>query len=65
MQHDALVLTHRMAEDEEGRALIESEGFLRWWFYLMSMTSVAFHLHNIEDDIRDLWGRVSDCHEHE
>lgn len=36
--HDALVLSHRLTRDEEGRKVLNGRGFLRYWckFSIMS-----------------------------
>ncbi|KAI5477284.1 hypothetical protein MNV49_006505 [Pseudohyphozyma bogoriensis] len=60
IQHDAFVLSRRIARSEHGQAVIGSQGFVRVWFYLISMASVLYHLENTEPDLRILFGHADD-----
>lgn len=76
LQHDALVLSHRLTRDTDGRRILKSDAFVRYWFCrslltlppssltlstdLVSYTSVSYHLESMETDLRLLFGDVED-----
>ncbi|GAA5925622.1 hypothetical protein JCM10213_008838 [Rhodosporidiobolus nylandii] len=61
IQHDALVLTHRLARTDEGRELLHSQVFLRYWHFLVSFSSIAYVLEGmVEPELRELFGYVED-----
>lgn len=60
VQHDALVLTSRLAQSVEGREVINSLTFLKVWSYLLCATTWRNQLDAIEDAIGDLLGVLED-----
>lgn len=62
LQHDALVISHRLTRDADGRKLLASDGFLRYWFFLSSYTSVGYQLEQMEEDLRLLFADEEDKH---
>ncbi|GAA5972386.1 hypothetical protein JCM11641_002434 [Rhodosporidiobolus odoratus] len=60
IQHDAIVLSHRLAQTEEGRKIVNSQVYLRYWHFLVSFSSIAYFLEGMEADLRDLFGAVED-----
>ncbi|KAG8962337.1 hypothetical protein FRC03_004345 [Tulasnella sp. 419] len=59
--HDALILSHRLALTEEGHKSIHETGeFIRYWFYLLGMTSIHPQLQEIEEVCKALYGRLED-----
>ena len=47
-EHDALVLSRRLSRLPGGIEELQSDGFLRYWFYLVSLGSVASELERLE-----------------
>ena len=60
--HDALVLSHRLTRDEEGRAVLNGRGFLRYWFFLSAFSEVGRLLQSMEADLRILFEPDEDNH---
>ncbi|GAA5865438.1 hypothetical protein JCM8547_001244 [Rhodosporidiobolus lusitaniae] len=60
IQHDVLVLAARLQRSEEGRAIINDPVFLRYFFYLVSYSSVAHLLAGLEPELRELFGQAED-----
>ncbi|GAA5826891.1 hypothetical protein JCM11251_002144 [Rhodosporidiobolus azoricus] len=60
IQHDAMVLSRRLMQTEHGRGIVQSSVFLRYWFFLVSFSSIAYLLEGMEPDLRDLFGSVED-----
>ncbi|GAA5863516.1 hypothetical protein JCM1840_000049 [Sporobolomyces johnsonii] len=60
VQHDALVLSHRLVQTEEGRAIIHSSALHGYWFYLVAYTSISYLLEGMEGDLRELFGQVEE-----
>lgn len=60
IQHDAILLSRRLAKQPNGREIIQSNSFLRYFFYLVSYSSVSFQLEQMETDLRILFGEVED-----
>ncbi|KAK4055132.1 hypothetical protein OIV83_000412 [Microbotryomycetes sp. JL201] len=60
IQHDALVLSKRMAETHEGKEVVRSQGFLRYWFYVVSMSGISYTLESMETELRSLLGTVEE-----
>ncbi|GAA6036661.1 hypothetical protein JCM8097_001282 [Rhodosporidiobolus ruineniae] len=60
IQHDAMVLSGRLAKTEAGREILQSQVFLRYWFYLVAYSSIAYLLEGLEPELRELFGTVED-----
>ncbi|KAH8929027.1 hypothetical protein BT69DRAFT_1276681 [Atractiella rhizophila] len=58
--HDALVLSSRIAKTDEGKELVRSEEFTRYWFYLLSATSIGFQLEEMEAAMKAMYGELED-----
>ncbi|KAF8305566.1 hypothetical protein DL93DRAFT_2089397 [Clavulina sp. PMI_390] len=58
--HDALVLSQEFAKTPEGRESIRNGEFTRFWFYLLSISSLNEQLEIIEDACRTLFGEIED-----
>ncbi|KDE05411.1 hypothetical protein MVLG_04206 [Microbotryum lychnidis-dioicae p1A1 Lamole] len=58
LQHDALVLSHRLSVSESGREIVYSHEFNRYWFFLASMSTVSYRLEACESDLAILLGSV-------
>ncbi|KPV78386.1 uncharacterized protein RHOBADRAFT_49163 [Rhodotorula graminis WP1] len=56
LQHDAMVLSRRLTRTEEGRRILASSVYLRYWFFISSMASVSYILEGMESDLRELFG---------
>ncbi|GAA5992012.1 hypothetical protein JCM10908_000697 [Rhodotorula pacifica] len=55
-EHDALVLSRRMSTLPRGEEELKRPGFLRYWFYLVSLGSVSNELEELEKFLGDLFG---------
>ncbi|GAA6047795.1 hypothetical protein JCM3770_004648 [Rhodotorula araucariae] len=55
-ERDALVLSRRMSKLPRGEEELKRPGFLRYWFYLVSLGSVSSELEELEKDLGDLFG---------
>lgn len=60
IHHDALVLTARIAQQDNGAEVLHSLAFLRAWSYLLSVASFRVHLQTIEDAVGELLGVYED-----
>lgn len=60
IQHDAVLLSKRLSKKQDGREIIKSDSFLRYFFYLVSYSSVSYILESMESDLRLLFGEVED-----
>ncbi|KAM0753235.1 hypothetical protein T439DRAFT_323872 [Meredithblackwellia eburnea MCA 4105] len=60
IQHDAMVLSHRLTRNSAGLEILKSTSFVRYWFFLVSMGSVSYQLEAMETDLRILFGEVSE-----
>lgn len=60
MQHDALVLTSRVAKEPGGEAIIKSPYFLQVWSHLLCVTSWRIHINAIEEAVGELLGVLED-----
>ncbi|KAL8293775.1 hypothetical protein RQP46_000476 [Phenoliferia psychrophenolica] len=58
IQHDAMVLSHSLSLTPEGREIVQSQSFVR--FFLVSMGSVSYQLESLEPELRLLFGEVSE-----
>lgn len=47
-EHDALVLSRRLSNLPWGRDELQRPGFLRYWFYLVSLGSISSELEELE-----------------
>ncbi|GAA5834027.1 hypothetical protein JCM9279_004193 [Rhodotorula babjevae] len=56
LQHDAMVLSRRLTRTEEGRRILASSVYLRYWFFISSMASQSYILEGMESDLRELFG---------
>ncbi|BGP44750.1 hypothetical protein JCM10450v2_000564 [Rhodotorula kratochvilovae] len=56
IQHDAMVLSRRLTKTEEGRQILASSVYLRYWLFIASMASTAYILEGMEPDLRELFG---------
>ncbi|GAA5932493.1 hypothetical protein JCM3775_005935 [Rhodotorula graminis] len=55
-ERDALVLSRRMSKLPRGEEELKRPGFLRYWFYLVSLGSVSSELEELEKHLGDLFG---------
>ncbi|BGP36620.1 hypothetical protein JCM10450v2_000510 [Rhodotorula kratochvilovae] len=55
-ERDALVLSRRMSKLPRGEEELKRPGFLRYWFYLVSLGSVSSELEELEQYLGDLFG---------
>ncbi|GAA5968646.1 hypothetical protein JCM8115_003668 [Rhodotorula mucilaginosa] len=55
-EHDALVLSRRLSNLPRGEEELKRPGFLRYWFYLVSLGSVSNELEEMEKYLGDLFG---------
>ncbi|BGP21516.1 transmembrane protein [Rhodotorula toruloides] len=55
-EHDALVLSRRMSRLPRGERELKRPGFLRYWFYLVSLGSVSTELEELEKHLGELFG---------
>ncbi|GAA5995099.1 uncharacterized protein JCM10292_004539 [Rhodotorula paludigena] len=60
IQHDAMVLSRRLTKTEEGRQILSSQVFLRYWFFLTAFSSTAYLLEGMEPELRELFGTQED-----
>ncbi|GAA6050447.1 hypothetical protein JCM3770_002600 [Rhodotorula araucariae] len=56
IQHDAMVLSRRLTKTEEGRKILASSVYLRYWLFIASMASTSYILEGMEPDLRELFG---------
>ncbi|SCV68777.1 BQ2448_898 [Microbotryum intermedium] len=54
-ENDALVLSRRLSQLPRGEAELKRPGFLRYWFYLVSLGSVSSELENLEQYLGELF----------
>ncbi|GAA5872260.1 hypothetical protein JCM3774_003328 [Rhodotorula dairenensis] len=55
-EHDALVLSRRLSNLPRGEEELKRPGFLRYWFYLVSLGAVSNELEEMESYLGDLFG---------
>ncbi|BGP12619.1 hypothetical protein JCM10213_008755 [Rhodosporidiobolus nylandii] len=55
-ERDALVLSRRMSKLPRGEEELKRPGFLRYWFYLVSLGAVSSELEDLEEDLGELFG---------
>ncbi|KAM0793556.1 hypothetical protein ACM66B_000993 [Microbotryomycetes sp. NB124-2] len=60
IQHDALVLSKRLSQTQEGKEIVKSQAFLRYWFYIVSYSGVSYNLESMEAELRSLLGTVEE-----
>jgi len=53
-ERDALVLSRRMSKLPRGEEELKRPGFLRYWFYLVSLGSVSSELEELEKHLGDV-----------
>lgn len=58
--HDSLVLSARLGRTEEGRKQIMGKEFTRYWFYLLSATSISWQLEEVQACLKTLYGELED-----
>ncbi|KZO91191.1 hypothetical protein CALVIDRAFT_602427 [Calocera viscosa TUFC12733] len=58
--HDALLISFRYAKTEEGREIVQSGDFARYWFFLLVNMSALQHVADIEDACREIYGTFED-----
>ncbi|EJU01760.1 hypothetical protein DACRYDRAFT_116219 [Dacryopinax primogenitus] len=58
--HDALLVSTRYTNTEEGRKTVKTGGFARYWFFLLANMSACAHVANIEDACREIYGTFED-----
>lgn len=54
----SISLALRLAE--EGRQILSSQVFLRYWFFLTAFSSTAYLLEGMEPELRELFGTQED-----
>ncbi|SGY30718.1 BQ5605_C002g01176 [Microbotryum silenes-dioicae] len=54
-ENDALVLSRRLSQLPRGEAELKRPGFLRYWFYLVSLGSVSSELESLEQYLGELF----------
>ncbi|KAI5477995.1 hypothetical protein MNV49_005687 [Pseudohyphozyma bogoriensis] len=55
VRHDAMVLSRRLAQTEEGTKTLESAEFVKYWYYLVSYSSLGHHLETLMSDLNILF----------
>ncbi|KAL8280649.1 hypothetical protein RQP46_006972 [Phenoliferia psychrophenolica] len=55
-ENDALVLSRRLSLLPHGNEELHKPGFLRYWFYLVSLGAVSTELENLESHLGELFG---------
>ncbi|GJN91517.1 hypothetical protein Rhopal_004540-T1 [Rhodotorula paludigena] len=55
-EHDALVLSRRLSRLPRGEEELKRPGFLRYWFYLVSLGAVSSELEELEKHLGELFG---------
>lgn len=60
IQHDALVLSSRLAKTPEGMRVLGSSSFRRYWFYVTAYSGVAGTLESMEANLRLLLGELEE-----
>ncbi|KAK4052886.1 hypothetical protein OIO90_004162 [Microbotryomycetes sp. JL221] len=60
IQHDALVLSRRLAETPQGLSLVKSTPFLRYFFYMVAYSGVSYNLEAMEVELREMLGTVEE-----
>ncbi|KAG8719517.1 hypothetical protein FRC08_002644 [Ceratobasidium sp. 394] len=58
--HDALVLSTRMARTEAGAGSVRSGEFSRYWYYLLSVSTIGEQLKEMEMACKELFGELED-----
>ncbi|KAF8600286.1 hypothetical protein BDV93DRAFT_476704 [Ceratobasidium sp. AG-I] len=58
--HDALVLSTRIARTEAGAANVRSGEFSRYWYYLLSISTIGEQLKEMEMACKELFGELED-----
>ncbi|KAF8716570.1 hypothetical protein RHS02_09900, partial [Rhizoctonia solani] len=58
--HDALVLSTRMARSETGANSVKSEEFSRYWYYLLTVSTIGEQLKEMEAACKELFGELED-----
>ena len=53
---DALVLSRRLSKLPRGEEELKRPGFLRYWFYLISLGAVSSELESLEEYLGELFG---------
>ncbi|CAE6533569.1 unnamed protein product [Rhizoctonia solani] len=58
--HDALVLSTRMARTETGVNSVRSDNFSRYWYYLLTVSTIGEQLKEMEMACKELFGELED-----
>ncbi|KAG8700245.1 hypothetical protein FRC09_006090 [Ceratobasidium sp. 395] len=58
--HDALILSTRMARTEAGAGSVRSGEFSRYWYYLLSVSTIGEQLKEMEMACKELFGELED-----
>ncbi|KAL5632771.1 hypothetical protein ACGC1H_005649 [Rhizoctonia solani] len=58
--HDALVLSTRMARTETGANSVRSDNFSRYWYYLLTVSTIGEQLKEMEMACKELFGELED-----
>ncbi|CAE6445071.1 unnamed protein product [Rhizoctonia solani] len=58
--HDALVLSTRMARTETGANSVRSGEFSRYWYYLLTVSTIGEQLKEMEMACKELFGELED-----
>ncbi|CUA67618.1 putative polyketide synthase 3 [Rhizoctonia solani] len=58
--HDALVLSTRMARTETGANSVRSDDFSRYWYYLLTVSTIGEQLKEMEMACKELFGELED-----
>ncbi|QRV92200.1 fusaric acid resistance-like protein [Ceratobasidium sp. AG-Ba] len=58
--HDALVLSTRMARTEMGAGSVRGGEFSRYWYYLLSVSTIGEQLKEMEMACKELFGELED-----
>ncbi|KAG8699563.1 hypothetical protein FRC09_006546, partial [Ceratobasidium sp. 395] len=58
--HDALILSTRMARTEAGARSVRSGEFSRYWYYLLSVSTIGEQLKEMEMACKELFGELED-----
>jgi len=53
---DALCISARMGRSEEGRAMLKTKDFARFWFYLLVVSAATEQVQAIEEACASIYG---------
>lgn len=59
-EHDALWLSRRLSQLPRGEVELRNHSFLRYFFYIVSLASVASELERLEEYLGELFGSPED-----